>query len=525
MILDEKDAKTIYQKVYDVEKDHKNDQMSRLFSIMFILQEAKVEVELLRSELNARLTEKLNIVETNRLTSLCSGINEAVSQLKIFMDFQSYSSLDNTKSNHQQTNSKDAFNIDIKEDLCLKVEPFPLDDDNDYEDNFDTKYESDDLEVPTKETESSEVVKKEEVYSDDNSVENFSDDVYRPKENFSDDVFRPKKLKKKKKEINTDLDPFKCLACDKIFKIKADFSQHLKEHNRAYLCTCCDKTFASHSSLKRHIYFTTNKDLAVEKCHICDKEFSVRYMKEHIKKQHQGLPKYENCPICGEAKQNIKKHLMMHSEPTFECDICLKKFVTQGRLNEHRKIHDESREFQCEICNKGFRTERNLKLHHLVHTGEKSHTCDLCGSSFKQKPHLKEHIRQVHEGIKRTNRQPAKKMQCGKCGQLCCNRQTLLNHEKTHLATLEERKTEECNTCLKTFISKQKLRRHIKIVHMGYKPYSCQVCEKGFANKQALNEHMPTHTGEAAYKCQMCEKSFKQLRGLCAHKKRCLKQM
>jgi len=513
MILDEKDAKTIYQKVYDVEKDHKNDQMSRLFSIMFILQEAKVEVELLRSELNARLTEKLNIVETNRLTSLCSGINEAVSQLKMFMDVQSYSSLD-TKSNNQPENSlalKDAFSIDIKEDLCLKVEPFPLEDDYE-DDNYDTKYDTDDVE-PTKEVESSEVVKKEEVDSDDDSLENFNEDK----------VYRPKKHKKEKEA--KDNDPFKCLACDKIFKIKADFSQHLKQHNRAYLCTCCDKTFASHSSLKRHIYFTTNKDLAVEKCHICDKEFSVRYMKEHLKKQHQGLPKYENCPICGEAKQNIKKHLMMHSEPTFECDICLKKFVTQGRLNEHRKIHDESREFQCEICNKGFRTERNLKLHHLVHTGEKSHTCDLCGSSFKQKPHLKEHIRQVHEGIKRTNRQPSKKMQCGKCGQLCCNRQTLQNHEKTHTATLEERKTEECNTCLKAFISKQKLRRHIKIVHMGYKPYTCEVCEKGFANKQALNEHMPTHTGEAAYKCQMCEKSFKQLRGLCAHKKRCLKQM
>ena len=67
----------------------------------------------------------------------------------------------------------------------------------------------------------------------------------------------------------------------------------------------------------------------------------------------------------------------------------------------------------------------------------------------------------------------------------------------------------ECQTCRKRFKNQFSLRRHISVVHNGYRPHECE-CGRSFATGEQLARHMNSkHTFEKPYACQRgCEKAF-----------------
>ena len=59
---------------------------------------------------------------------------------------------------------------------------------------------------------------------------------------------------------------------------------------------------------------------------------------------------------------------------------------------------------------------------------------------------------------------------------------------------------------------------HIKLTHIGEKPFKCIFCEKVFQHSSFLIQHKLTHIGEKPFKCIFCEKSFKYSSFLTPHK-------
>ncbi len=49
-----------------------------------------------------------------------------------------------------------------------------------------------------------------------------------------------------------------------------------------------------------------------------------------------------------------------------------------------------------------------------------------------------------------------------------------------------------CETCTKTFTSKQYLKQH-QITHSETRPFECEVCHKKFKRKKDVNKHRLTH--------------------------------
>ena len=73
-----------------------------------------------------------------------------------------------------------------------------------------------------------------------------------------------------------------------------------------------------------------------------------------------------------------------------------------------------------------------------------------------------------------------------------------------------------CDQCLKTFASRESLRKH-KQTHDGAKKYDCSECIKSFNQKGNLKTHSLIHTGEKPHKCTQCNYSTNQSQHLSKH--------
>ncbi|XP_017057429.1 zinc finger protein 664 [Drosophila ficusphila] len=209
------------------------------------------------------------------------------------------------------------------------------------------------------------------------------------------------------------------------------------------------------------------------KCEICIKEFKhQRKLQEHMKVHSNS----HFCKNCGEMflfKSDLDKHLCYHnSYATVECPVCLKVFSTTQSLDSHECQEMKFRTVQCPYCPQTFPDDQNLKVHLLIHTAEECrpgpHKCTYCGVGFTNKSALQVHIN-AHIG------------------------------ERPHC----------CPFCESNFRSKHGLIIHIR-THTGEKPYKCATCSKRFSDNNNLAKHRRRHTGERPYKCTICMREFRE---------------
>ncbi len=64
-----------------------------------------------------------------------------------------------------------------------------------------------------------------------------------------------------------------------------------------------------------------------------------------------------------------------------------------------------------------------------------------------------------------------------------------------------------CDHSGKKFTRSNNLKRYIRQVHTGKKPFRCLDCDKSFASSDKLKRHEKIHQ-EKSYACQKCGKKF-----------------
>ena len=68
--------------------------------------------------------------------------------------------------------------------------------------------------------------------------------------------------------------------------------------------------------------------------------------------------------------KSSQKHILIHEEAQFSCDICDKKFTYKWNLESHKAIHSGEKSFKCETCGSAFFRLSDLKKHTKIHTGK-----------------------------------------------------------------------------------------------------------------------------------------------------------
>ena len=91
----------------------------------------------------------------------------------------------------------------------------------------------------------------------------------------------------------------------------------------------------------------------------------------------------------------------------FKCDICLKEFDYQSRLNTHMFTHSK---IKChfEACEKTFTDPSALRRHISTMHNNFKFKCDVCDEEFKYRYELIDHFTLTHEKSKSSN--------CKDCG-------------------------------------------------------------------------------------------------------------
>ena len=127
-------------------------------------------------------------------------------------------------------------------------------------------------------------------------------------------------------------------------------------------------------------------------------------------------------------------------------------------------------------------------------------TCPKCQDGFDTEAWLKRHMNEKHPELDSKN--PRK---CPLCEKTLCNEQRLKTHIKTiHLT---------CKCCKLVCESQEDLAKHVDEQHS--KPCICPVCDKILTTQQRLQSHIKTHMT-----CTICKESLithKKSHTTCSH--------
>ena len=283
----------------------------------------------------------------------------------------------------------------------------------------------------------------------------------------------------KRKKFKTAIS---CTLCKKVFKKQSKMKMHFVTHTKAYKalnikekimksedgtkfnCLDCGKGFLKHKNLRDHIinvHYQLHKNIDLETI----KDSSIL---ETFRKRY-----------------SFEIDSVLSDGTSFQCEECGKSFVNRNVFKRH--VMEHRSKFICSYCQKSFSRETSLKDHiNTIHIGTKEHKCTKCEAKYSTSATLKCHIKKVHTPYS---------LICTKCGNKFALASQLKKHGYVHNPELKPLKKSsikisiKCLQCEKGYNSKEALRKHVDVVHMGLKNHTCSDCGKAFGRLSTLISH------------------------------------
>ncbi|GAB6032924.1 hypothetical protein CHUAL_012119 [Chamberlinius hualienensis] len=224
------------------------------------------------------------------------------------------------------------------------------------------------------------------------------------------------KSRQSKKSVDDKLPPLcdteelLCKVCDKKFKTKQTFRQHMRRHTYPDIIQQCPhcpfKAYNFKSKLFYHLASKHQMDLQGNlleknfKCQECDFSCVAEFqLKSHkIYKHGAKIHKCDVCSYASNSRADLRKHQdgVHGNKRPFICETC--GFAAKSSSNLHLHLSTHKEKVVCEVCGVTVKC-RGLSLHMQTVHGEnrKPFHCHLCSLSTRCKFNLKVHLTRVHK--------------------------------------------------------------------------------------------------------------------------------
>ena len=220
-------------------------------------------------------------------------------------------------------------------------------------------------------------------------------------------------------------------------------------------------------------------------------------------------PAKKKLPPKGKQKRNVKKD-------TVNANVKPKTAIKRQRKRKPKRIqktsikveaNDDNEEASLDDKIKKEMEAENDELNEAVNSALKDglYLCTDCDKTFQTRGAYKNH-KLMHMGL----------YTCAQCNRSLSSSWSLGQHMLTHTDG-EGRAKFPCDVCGKSFCDKSSVNKHVRAVHMNYKPFKCDQCDLTFSERKTMREHMRVHTGERPFLCAHCPKTFKRVSELNHH--------
>ena len=204
------------------------------------------------------------------------------------------------------------------------------------------------------------------------------------------------------------LERYKCFFCSESFNTKSSVDRHLDKH-RKLCCNVCQKTYKARDKFKDHL----KTHFLAYQCDECGKIFNKKTKFDCHAEKYHGIESTKSLRMKNSAKK------------IYKCDFCPRVFeINLARHAHQRTIHKNNRidPFKCKDCGLSFIMREELRIHAFAHYSGKIHTCteENCSKIFKTRKQLGSHVK-IHS---------APRYQCNVCFQTFVQCSGLNKHSK-----------------------------------------------------------------------------------------------
>lgn len=220
--------------------------------------------------------------------------------------------------------------------------------------------------------------------------------------------------------------PHKCDMCQRSYFTARVLAEHRRTHSNDFFfeCSICHLKYKREEGLKQHHVRVHSETEAKFMCDHCGKRYKLKLdLLLHIGRTH--MCNIQICRFCGKAVKDVKGHEWRHQKRNLksimdvECHLCLKKFRSKTKLDNHLLMHKER--YTCQECGLELSGPSQLMNHKLKH--KPGMTCSVCEKVFISRSNFYQHVL-THAGIR-----PYK---CDVCNEDFTQRSSLLRHRKNH---------------------------------------------------------------------------------------------
>ena len=189
------------------------------------------------------------------------------------------------------------------------------------------------------------------------------------------------------------------------------------------------------------------------------------------------------CPASEYGEKSMSNQSFQKEATLQEINDAEPNPVSEGPTSQDREKSVNKRSNQCHICNKVLSNVFKVKDHiEMVHERLKKIPCPQCDATFLIKRTLRSHLLKVHNDL------------------------SILS------------KFSKCTICLKHFVTKYALQKHMTMQHLGVRPFQCTLCDKNYCFSYMLADHVESyHNNIKRYECSICNMKYTTQTGLNYH--------